>query len=88
MAQSIKQLTLDFSSSHNLGVLGSNTCYGLGSCLRILSPSPTGPPPTHALSKINKFFKSLCFQKIYILKGDVRQYISKHIFYVVINGDK
>lgn len=48
VAQSVEGLTLGFGSGLDLGVVGSSPCralHSVGSRLKILSPSPSVPPP-------------------------------------------
>ena len=53
MVQSVGHLTLDFSSGHDLRVVGSGPAqgsYSVGSLLEILSLPAPPPPPALALS--------------------------------------
>ena len=50
VAQSVKSLTLDFGSDHDLRVVGSSPTWGWALSAKSASPSP----PTLSLTDINK----------------------------------
>ena len=90
MAQSVRHLTLDFGSGHDVMVHGFEPCIGLG----ILS-LPVCPSPTHSFSlslsrnKLKKIYKKKILRKThleyYIIFIEIKPIFLKNVFNIFIN---